>query len=156
MSRTLSPLFALFVLLATGCGQIGLQDLGASGPSDSFTGESVVAPADVAESFATALSHRDAKIKLDTSGVDPSAAVEGLDDLDLSRVAIAFDAHGVQGEDLEAQIVGALDDDRLLAQPVVLPQGPATWLLWTTDGVVYGALFEADSAALLGTSHKGL
>lgn len=155
MSRSLVTLLALVVVLATGCGEIGLQDLGASDSSPTATSTSELR--DVSDSFSdvTALAMRDAKIKLDTSG-ESGPTLEELSDLDLGRVAIALTAHDVDGEDLEAQIVGALDDDRMLAQPVELPRGPATWLLWTTDGVAFGALFAADSAALIGTAHKEL
>ena len=158
MSRSLVSLLALVTILATGCGEVGLPIMEGSVPAPTLTDASSAQHQAAIDSFTDVigLGLHDSVVLVEPSAEGSvKVALDGLTELELAQVAVALAAHDIQGEDLDAQLEAALDD-LLLVREVKLPQGPGTWLLWTTDGVARGTLFEAGSAVQIGTVHKDL
>ncbi len=158
MSRSLVTLLALVTILATGCGEVGLPVMAGTVSAPTFADASNAQYQAAIDSFSdvVGLGFADSIALLEPSAEGSvQVALDGLTELELAQVAVALAAHDIQGVDLDAQLEAALDD-RLFLREVKLPQGPGTWLLWTTDGVARGALFEAGSAVQIGTAHKDL
>ena len=155
MSRTILALLALVGALATGCGEVGLPEFAdvAPPPQLDATHEHRAA---LLDGVTDSLRPGAAAVLLDSAPDGLADALDGLLPVEVARLATAMHAFSVPGADLEAQIDHVLDDDRILTRPAELPTGPATWVTWSADGVLHGALFDRDSATLLGTARQQL
>lgn len=151
MSRTLVTLFALVSILATGCGEVGFPDAGEVAPPPMFTSMSTSQHEQLVDSFSevVGLGLADAVVVLDVGTTEIPTALDELAPLDAARLAAMMDTFAVPGLDLDTQVENALDDDRVLAEPVELPAGMATWYLFFGRDAVYGALFAEGSAVVV-------